>query len=223
MRRTRTSAAGAGRVGWGGRRSARTVRSARGMTLTELLIVIAILGALIGLLLPAVAGALLTAKITQVRSDLRQVSVALHQYHLAHDAMPPARKYCLSEKRDLFLALPPELLQAEYLDALPLDAFDEAHTYRYTAVGPGFINDSPCTIKFVLPEDFPESGGEWMKYSQPDGCPVKCVVWSVGPGGPPPFEVLMGFNPLAPAGWYPERPNGIICLYYDGNDWLFSY
>ncbi|HUX01862.1 MAG: type II secretion system protein [Phycisphaerae bacterium] len=198
-------------------------RSGRGFTLTELLIVITAVGVLIGLLLPALGSALFTARVTQVRSDLQQVGTALHQYYLAHDALPPARKYCLSEKRDLFLALPRELVEGGYLDALPPDAFDEAHTYRYTAVGPGFVNDSPCTIKFVLPEAFPQSGGEWVKYAQPDDCPVKCVIWSVGPNGPPPFEVLLGFNPLAPANWYPANPNGILCRYYTGKNWRYSY
>jgi len=188
-------------------------------TLAELLTVISIVGLLIALLVPAVSGALITAKVTQAKSDLRQISIAIQQYYLAHEALPAARKYCLTEKRDQYLALPSELVQQGYLDVLPPDAFDAGRTYRYSAVGPGFVNDSPTTIKFTLRETFPESGGAWVKYSQAALCPVKCVVWSVGPRGTPDFEIVLGFNPLDPANWHPEDPRGIVCRYFTGKDW----
>lgn len=190
-----------------------------GFTLAELLVVIAIMGILIALLVPALQAAMVMAKVTQAESDLRQISLALHQYYLRYSCLPPARKYCLTEKRDQFLALPQELIKEEFLDVLPPDAFDAGRTYRYTAVGPGFINDSPTTIKFVLPQAFPQAGGAWLKYTQPDRCPVKCIVWSVGPAGTPDFEVLLGFNPVDPANWYPANPRGIVCRYFTGKDW----
>jgi|WetSurMetagenome_2_1015567.scaffolds.fasta_scaffold21653_3 prepilin-type N-terminal cleavage/methylation domain-containing protein len=193
--------------------------AAVGFTLVELLVVIAIIGVLVALLLPTIHGAVMTARVTRAESDLRQVSIALHQYYTRHDALPPARKYCLTEKRGQFLALPQELIDDRILETFPPDAFDETQTYRYSAVGPGFVNDSPTIIKFVLPEGFPESGGAWRKFSQADGCPVRCVIWSYGPSGTPDFDVVLGFNPLDPAGWYPTNPHGIILRYYTGKDW----
>lgn len=190
-----------------------------GLTLVEMIIVIGISGVLITLLVPALQAAMVMAKVTQAESDLRLISIALHQYYLRYQVMPPARKYCLTEKRDQFLALPQELLKEKLLDVFPPDAFDAGRTYRYTAIGPGFINDSPITIKFVLPQAFPQVGGALVKYTQPDRCPVKCIVWSVGPAGTPDFEILLGFNPVDPANWYPANPRGIVCRYFTGKDW----
>ena len=62
----------------------------RGFTLVELLVVIAIIGVLIALLLPAVQSARESARRTQCRSNLKQIGIALHMYHDANDAFPPA-------------------------------------------------------------------------------------------------------------------------------------
>ncbi|WP_437192167.1 DUF1559 domain-containing protein [Planctomicrobium sp. SH527] len=71
-------------------RHLRVIRQRKGFTLIELLVVIAIIAILIALLLPAVQQAREAARRSQCKNNMKQLGLALHNYHDTVNTFPPS-------------------------------------------------------------------------------------------------------------------------------------
>ncbi len=100
----------------------------RGFTLIELLVVIAIIAILIALLLPAVQQAREAARRTQCKNHLKQLGLALHNYHDTYNRFPIGAQVPLWMANWRWSVLP-------YLDQAPL--FNQ--TTQVPENGRGFI------------------------------------------------------------------------------------
>ncbi|HWB09430.1 MAG TPA: DUF1559 domain-containing protein [Pirellulales bacterium] len=69
----------------------RAFRSRRGFTIVELLVVIAVIGILVALLLPAVQAARESARRMGCQNNLKQIGLAIRNYETVFNAMPPRR------------------------------------------------------------------------------------------------------------------------------------
>jgi prepilin-type N-terminal cleavage/methylation domain-containing protein/prepilin-type processing-associated H-X9-DG protein len=143
-----------------------------GFTLIELLVVIAIIAVLIGLLLPAVQAAREAARRAQCVNNMKQIGIALHNYHNVNDCFPPGLlvhwKYSVS---------PPTLNGANYDFSVHfrlLPSLEQQALYNAGNMSVGIYNDPLAYINatitatrlsvFLCPSDSPPA---WAQESAP--------------------------------------------------------
>ena len=140
---------------WGGGRS---LCKTSGFTLVELLVVIAIIGVLIALLLPAVQAAREAARRMSCSNNLKQISLAAHNYHDIHQSFSPGlwnAGVTTSNSRSVHLynwavnSLP--FIEQEPLYARCVKAFD----WNKVAVADRYDAEAAMTVvgTFVCPSD----------------------------------------------------------------------
>jgi prepilin-type N-terminal cleavage/methylation domain-containing protein len=126
-----------------------------GFTLVELLVVVAIIGVLVSLLLPAIQAARESGRSSACRNNLRQVALAAHHAHDAHRRLPPQFGAYGAGNGTLFFHLLPFLEEA---DVYRLGFDPSAHMYDigWVADGAGWKS-----VKGVVkPPGWP--GGKWI-------------------------------------------------------------
>jgi len=133
----------------------------RGFTLIELLVVIAIIAVLVALLLPAVQQAREAARRSQCKNNLKQMGLALHNYHDTHGTFPPGWISEIGGNPHLSGGVGPtgwawSAMLLPYLDQAPL--YNQLKVSDGTAVpAPADIDDLPLLQAFICPSDDEET------------------------------------------------------------------
>ena len=126
----------------------------KGFTLIQLLVVLAILGVLVAFLLPAQRRVRPAARRTQCKNNLKQIGLALHNYHDTFQAFPPA--YTVDENgkplhswRTLILPFLDQQALYEKIDLLkPWD--DPANEAAFKTSIPGYqCPSSPADVSLT--------------------------------------------------------------------------
>jgi prepilin-type N-terminal cleavage/methylation domain-containing protein/prepilin-type processing-associated H-X9-DG protein len=116
-----------------------TNSSKSGFTLVELLVVIAIIGVLVALLLPAVQMAREASRRTKCLNNLKQLGLAMHNYHDKEGSFPPAAVFDKNGKALLSwrVLLLPYLEADDLYKEFKLDEpWDSAHNKKLLAKMP---------------------------------------------------------------------------------------
>jgi prepilin-type N-terminal cleavage/methylation domain-containing protein len=146
-----------------------------GFTLVELLVVIAIIGILVALLLPAVQSAREAARRTQCTNNLKQIGIALHNYHDTFKSFPFGKGPSYAGAAG-YARWSSHALLLPFMEQIPLHSSID---FRYAPATPGMggvINFMPAYTNpgninlvasqtfvqgFLCPSDGSSGGGPW--------------------------------------------------------------
>jgi prepilin-type N-terminal cleavage/methylation domain-containing protein/prepilin-type processing-associated H-X9-DG protein len=110
-------------------------RQRRAMTLIELLIVMAIIGMLVALMLPAVQQARAAARAAMCKSQLRQIGIAFQQFCELHKGRFPLTAHA-GEGQSWIYTVAPHL---EEVDAIRICPDDDARNERYDNLASSYL------------------------------------------------------------------------------------
>lgn len=176
----------------------------RGFTLIELLVVIAIIAILIALLLPAVQQAREAARRSSCKNNLKQLGLAIHNYHDSHLCFPMSTKnvgYARSNGASwILMSLP-------YMDQGPLYS-----KFNFN-VGVAEDNNNYQLVQTPIPsllcpsDPTPAVRTDLARWWTWPDCDTSCRATGVGKGGPAAVTCYMGFQGQ---GFDTNPPNGIF-------------
>ncbi len=101
-------------------------RRSTAFTLVELLVVIAIIGILVALLLPAVQAARDAARRAQCTNNLKQLALALHNYHSSNKVLPYGSPTCCTPSGGIWTTMILPFMEEQNL----YDQFDFTRTFK---------------------------------------------------------------------------------------------
>jgi prepilin-type N-terminal cleavage/methylation domain-containing protein/prepilin-type processing-associated H-X9-DG protein len=138
-----------------------------GFTLVEMLVVIAIIGVLIALLLPAVQAAREASRRSQCQNNLKQLGLAFHNFHDANNAFP-ALKWDPNDSTNLTATSPTPVARGWMVELLPFfeqepirkayrlsEPYFSNHNAGYNAT----TNPSPAAFQVIKGLQCPSSPG----------------------------------------------------------------
>jgi prepilin-type N-terminal cleavage/methylation domain-containing protein/prepilin-type processing-associated H-X9-DG protein len=151
----------------------------RGFTLIELLVVIAIIAVLIALLLPAVQSAREAARRSQCTNNLKQIGLAMHNYHTALGTFPLGGTYApgYGAKDNSGLGYgwgswSAQALMLGYLEQIPL--YNAANFSWAVGMGIAFPINSTVSLGILNVFICPSDG---LNPQRPAGASLSCYQW----------------------------------------------
>ncbi len=139
-------------------------REPKGFTLVELLVVIAIIAILIGLLLPAINAAREAARRASCRNKLRQIGLALHNYHQQLGSFPPSSTGFMNSPMS-------GLGTGSWQGMGTQQNVDQYHTYSWLVLIQPFIEGSTMTSQI----DFNRAPWD-TNYQNQQGVPIYALL-----------------------------------------------
>ena len=185
----------------------------RAFTLIELLVVIAIIAVLVALLLPAVQQAREAARRSQCKNNLKQLGLALHNYHDTHGGFPPGG---ISHYAESAIPSAPNGPQSPPNQLAP-----------WTVMVLPYLDDNNLYMKFNFSTNFRSASNDGVSqpnhtlFEQPNvrfQCPsdpnsddgVNSNYFGVQGGGPPPTTLGAGVVCLASSNHRVFFSNGVL-------------
>lgn len=176
----------------------------QGFTLIELLVVIAIIAVLIALLLPAVQQAREAARRSQCKNNLKQIGLALHNYHDVYNTLPIGFRNSVPNPgtdwgQSWWVGMLP------YLDNAPMYNLWDHEGRASGGVNPGYVNPtnmSACNGKKISATQCPSSPMGEYEFTPHNGPYSVPVAHYTGISGTYPDPVNPARNINAESGIY---------------------